>query len=60
MRGLENGRFKPEQIDLLACGTTFADQLVPSHTNMVHGELGIPPCENISTTGVCISSTAAL
>ena len=27
---------------------------------MVHGELGIPPCENISTSGVCISSTAAL
>jgi 3-oxoacyl-[acyl-carrier-protein] synthase-3 len=27
---------------------------------MVHGELGIPPCENVSTSGVCISSTAAL
>lgn len=60
VRRLANGRFRLEQIDLLACGTTFADQLVPSHTNMVHGELGIPPCENISTTGVCISSTVAL
>ncbi|HEX5340193.1 MAG TPA: beta-ketoacyl-ACP synthase III [Gammaproteobacteria bacterium] len=60
VRGLVNGDFKLEQIDLLACGTTFADQLVPSHTNMVHGELGIPPCENISTSGVCISSTTAL
>jgi len=60
VRRLANGHFKLDQIDLLACGTTFADQLVPSHTNMVHGELGIPPCENISTSGVCISSTAAL
>jgi 3-oxoacyl-[acyl-carrier-protein] synthase-3 len=60
VRKLANGRFKLHHIDLLACGTTFADQLVPSHTNMVHGELGIPPCENVSTSGVCISSTAAL
>ncbi|HLW75128.1 MAG TPA: beta-ketoacyl-ACP synthase III [Gammaproteobacteria bacterium] len=60
IRKLANGHFKLEQTDLLACGTTFADQLVPSHTNMVHGELGIPPCENVSTSGVCISSTAAL
>ncbi|HEV2110919.1 MAG TPA: beta-ketoacyl-ACP synthase III [Gammaproteobacteria bacterium] len=60
VRRLADSRFKLEQIDLLACGTTFADQMVPSHTNMVHGELGIPPCENISTSGVCISSTAAL
>lgn len=60
VRGLANGHFQLDQIDLLACGTTFADQLVPSHANMVHGELGIPPCENISTSGVCISSTTAL
>ncbi|HET7922796.1 MAG TPA: beta-ketoacyl-ACP synthase III, partial [Gammaproteobacteria bacterium] len=60
VRGLANGHFKLNDIDLLACGTTFADQLVPSHTNMVHGELGIPPCENVFTSGVCISSTLAL
>lgn len=60
VRRLANAHFKLEQIDLLACGTTFADQLVPSHTNMVHGELGIPACENIATSGVCISSTTAL
>ena len=60
VRKLANGRFKLDHIDLLACGTTFADQMVPSHANMVHGELGIPPCENISTAGVCISSTSAL
>ncbi len=60
VRGLANGNFKLDQIDLLACGTTYADQLVPGHANMVHGELGIPPCENVSTSGVCISSTSAL
>ncbi|MGH8369574.1 MAG: beta-ketoacyl-ACP synthase III [Gammaproteobacteria bacterium] len=60
IRGLANGRFKLDQIDLLACGTTIADQMVPSHTNMVHGELDIPPCENVFTSGVCISSTSAM
>src|SRR5699024_1992350 len=47
-------------IDLLACGTTFADQLVPGHANMVHGELGIAPCEALTSSGVCISSTLAM
>ena len=60
IRGLANGRFRLEDTDLIACGTTFADQLVPSHASMVHGELGIPPCETLATSGVCISSTSAM
>lgn len=60
VRGLSRPSFRLDQIDLLACGTTFADQLVPSHASMVHGELAIPPCETVSTSGVCISSTTAL
>lgn len=60
VRRLADGRFKLDEIDLLACGTTMADQLVPGHANMVHGELGVPPCETVSTSGVCISSTNAL
>lgn len=60
IRGLENGHFKLDDVGLLACGTTFADQLVPGHANMVHGELGLPSCENVSTSGVCISSALAL
>ncbi len=60
IRGLENGRFRLHQTDLLACGTTFADQLVPGHSSMVHGELGIPPCETVTTSGVCISSISAM
>lgn len=60
VRRLADARFKLDEIDLLACGTTMADQLVPGHANMVHGELGVPPCETVSTSGVCISSTNAL
>jgi len=60
IRGLADDHFQPDQTDLIACGTTFADQLVPSHASMVHGELGIPPCETLTASGVCISSTSAM
>ncbi|MGA7965906.1 MAG: beta-ketoacyl-ACP synthase III [Gammaproteobacteria bacterium] len=60
IRGLAGERFRLDTTDLIACGTTFADQLVPSHASMVHGELGIPPCETLATSGVCISSTSAM
>ena len=41
------------EVDLLACGTSSPDQLIPSHASMVHGALKLPPCEIVSTTGVC-------
>lgn len=47
-------------IDCLVSGTTIADQIMPNHAVMVHGELGIPPCEVIATSGVCLSSITAL
>lgn len=47
-------------IELLACGTTMPDQLMPNHALMVHGELGIPPCEVIATAGICLSGTMSL
>jgi 3-oxoacyl-[acyl-carrier-protein] synthase-3 len=47
-------------IELLACGTTLPDQLLPNHALMVHGELGIPPCEAIATAGICLSGMTAL
>ncbi|HFQ81031.1 MAG TPA: StlD/DarB family beta-ketosynthase [Desulfobacterales bacterium] len=47
-------------IELLSCGTTLPDQLIPNHALMVHGELGIPPCEAVATAGVCLSGTMAL
>ncbi|MDP3538627.1 MAG: beta-ketoacyl-ACP synthase III [Azonexus sp.] len=47
-------------IDCLATGTTMPDQLMPNHGVMVHGELGIPACEVVSTAGVCVAGITAL
>ncbi|HIQ38197.1 MAG TPA: StlD/DarB family beta-ketosynthase [Desulfocapsa sulfexigens] len=47
-------------IELLACGTTLPDQVMPNHALMVHGELGIPPCETVATAGVCLAGTMSL
>ena len=48
------------RLELLACGTSSPDQAIPSHASMVHGLLGCPPCEIISTAGVCCSGVAAV
>ena len=47
-------------IDCLATGTSTPDQLMPNHGVMVHGELGIPACEVISTAGICVAGVTAL
>lgn len=60
VRGLGEGGHDIETIELLACGTTLPDQLMPNHALMVHGELGIPPCEAIATAGICLSGTMSL
>ena len=52
--------FTPMDIECLACGTTQADQLMPGHASMVHGELKSSPCEIVSTAGICISGMTAL
>ncbi len=52
--------FTPEAIQCLCCGTTTPDLIAPGHGLMVHGELGNPPCEVISTAGICLSGIAAL
>jgi 3-oxoacyl-[acyl-carrier-protein] synthase-3 len=49
-----------DAIELLACGTTLPDQLMPNHALMVHGELKIPPCEVIATAGICLAGTMSL
>jgi 3-oxoacyl-[acyl-carrier-protein] synthase-3 len=36
------------------------DQTMPNHGVMVHGELGNPACEVVSTAGVCVSGLSAL
>ena len=49
-----------DEVDVLACGTTMPDQLMPNHASMVHGELGCAPLEVIATAGICLSGVSAL
>lgn len=51
---------KVEDIDLLACGTTSPDQLLPSHTSMVHGLLMDKPVEILSPSGSCCTGMHAM
>ncbi len=60
IRQLNCESFNIADIELLACGTTVPDQLLPNHALMVHGELGIPSCEVIATSGICLSGTMSL
>ena len=60
VRGLSDSGFDLSQLECLACGTSIADQLMPSHASMVHGQLGLPPLEAVATTGVCLSGLAAI
>ena len=55
----ENGSI-PDDLTLLACGTSTPDQLLPSHASMVHGELANFPMEIFSSAGVCLTSLQAL
>ena len=49
-----------DSVDVLACGTTIPDQLMPNHASMVHGEVGMKPLEIVSTAGICLSGITAL
>ncbi len=60
IRKLNSVSFDINHTELLACGTTIADQILPNHALMVHGELKIPACEVIATSGICLSGTMSL
>lgn len=49
-----------DKIQVLACGTSSPDQLLPSHASMVHGEAFGRSMEIYSLAGVCMTSVAAL
>jgi len=51
--------FTIDDIQCLCCGTSMADVIAPGHGLMVHGELKSPPCEVISTAGICLCGIAA-
>lgn len=60
VRALTGGGFGLDDIEVLACGTSSPDQLMPNHAVMVHGELGSRPCEVVATSGICGSGVTAL
>lgn len=60
VKNLFSDRFKVTDIDVLSCGTSTPDQLLPSHAAMVHGVLGGKSMEVNSASGVCVSGMNAL
>src|SRR5690606_11610054 len=52
--------YKAEDIELLSCGTSSPDQLLPSHAAMVHGFLKNGNIEINSPSGACCSGMNAL
>jgi 3-oxoacyl-[acyl-carrier-protein] synthase III len=60
VRALFDDRFTLDHLELLTCGTSSPDQLMPSHTSMVHGELGGKPIEILSPSGACVSGMHAM
>ena len=52
--------FTLQDIELLSCGTSSADQILPSHAAMVHGFLSSSNLEINSPTGACCSGMNAL
>ncbi len=60
IRGLKPyDHFTTDDIECLCCGTASADVIAPGHGLMVHGELGSPPCECVSTSGICLCGMTA-
>ena len=57
---LFGGNFGLSDLELLSCGTSTPDQLLPAHAAMVHGILGGKPVEINSTTGACSAGIQAL
>ncbi len=49
-----------EDVGLLAVGCSGSDALIPGFAAMVHGELGAPPMETLSSLGVCAAGVSAI
>jgi 3-oxoacyl-[acyl-carrier-protein] synthase-3 len=57
---LERAVFDKQDVDLLATATTQGDLPLPGLASLVQAALQLPPCEILSTHGVCSSSLMAL
>ena len=60
IKKLKDNGFTIDSSELLACGTTISDQLLPNHALMVHGETDLKPIEVVSIAGICLSGIIAL
>ena len=52
--------FTKNDVELLSCGTSTPDLMLPSHAAMVHGFMKNKPVELNSSSGVCCSGMNAL
>ncbi|SHM03311.1 beta-ketoacyl-ACP synthase III [Chitinophaga sp. CF418] len=59
VNNLFDDKFPISKLQLLACGTTSPDQLLPNHAAMVHGLLKCQPVELIAATGACAAGMQA-
>src|SRR5262245_46449585 len=59
-KALDRRGLRPEHLEMLACGTTIGDVLMPGFASMVHGRIGGTAMEVVTTGGVCCSGMAAL
>lgn len=60
VKGLFDEQFTSQNIELLSCGTSTPDLLLPSHAAMVHGLLQNQSVELNSSSGVCNAGMNAL
>ncbi len=60
IKSLFDEGFSVKDIEVLSCGTSTPDCLLPSHAAMVHGELGGKSMEINASSGVCNSGMNAL
>lgn len=59
-QALDRSELSLDDIELIAAGTTVPDVIAPGIASMIHGQLGCPPCEILTTHGICNSGTMAL
>jgi 3-oxoacyl-[acyl-carrier-protein] synthase-3 len=61
IEGLFDDQFTKDDLQLISCGTTSADQIQPSHASMVHGVLKTKNSVEINTSmGLCNAGMNAL
>lgn len=57
---LFDSHFGLKDVEVLSCGTSSPDQILPAHTAMVHGALGGHSMEINSASGACSAGIQAL